>query len=244
MLAMSAAGIHHGAWAGTPGDDMAEARNRMMEHDIRGRGVTNAAVLAAVGRVPRHRFVLPAFRDQSYGDHPLPIGHNQTISQPYIVAAMTELLEVRPGHRIFEVGTGSGYQAAVLAEVGAEVYTVEIVPELAAQATGVLKELGYEDVHVRAGDGYAGWPEHAPFDGVMVTCGADRIPEPLVEQLAVGGRMVIPVGPSGGIQSLLVGTKKEDGTLETRTVMAVRFVPMTGDGIRGAPETPPHVTGK
>lgn len=212
--------------------DMATAREIMIERDLKGRGITNTAVLKAMHDVPRHEFVPDEFRHIAYQDSPLPIGEGQTISQPYIVAAMTELLDPKPDDVVFEVGTGSGYQAAVLAELVRHVYTVEIVPELGEEATARLDELGYTNITVRVGDGYAGWPAHAPFDGIIVTCGAEDIPPPLIEQLKPGGVMVIPVGPNNLSQELLVVEKGEDGQVSMRSVMGVRFVPMTGEAMK------------
>jgi protein-L-isoaspartate(D-aspartate) O-methyltransferase len=195
--------------------------------------VTDARVLDAMRSVPRHEFVPDDQRTAAYADGPLSIGHGQTISQPYMVALMTELLAVQPGHRILEIGTGSGYQAAVLAELTPYVYSIEIVAPLADQARTRLEHLGYKTVQVRAGDGYQGWPEHAPFDGVIVTCAPDNVPTPLWDQLKPGGRMVIPLGEAGAVQRLVVLTKRPDGTRHTREVTLVRFVPMTGEGKRG-----------
>ncbi len=191
-------------------------------------------VREAMLAVPRERFVPAAERGLAYRNHPLPIGQGQTISQPYIVAIMTQLLGVGPGDRVFELGTGSGYQAAVLAALGVEVYTVEIVPELAQRARTTLAELGYDRVQVRAGDGWAGWPEAAPFDGIIVTAAAPRLPEPLIDQLRPGGRLVIPVGEPGGFQVLAV-YRKEAGELVREAQLPVRFVPVTGPGVE-APE--------
>lgn len=207
-------------------DDPTEARQRMVDDQLAGRDITDSSVLSAMRRVPRHRFVAPEQRRFAYADHPLPIGHGATISQPYIVALMTQLARVEPGDRVLDVGTGSGYQAAVLAEMGAEVYSVEIVPELAEGAGALLRELGYTGVQVRAGDGYAGWPERAPFDAILVAAAAPTLPRPLTEQLAVGGRLVIPVGR--GAQELMVLEKRPHGDLHTEQVLPVRFVPMTG----------------
>ncbi|MBI5596273.1 MAG: protein-L-isoaspartate(D-aspartate) O-methyltransferase [Elusimicrobia bacterium] len=197
--------------------------------------ITDKRVLAALRRVPRHLFVPKAARAQAYADHPVPIGEGQTISQPYIVAAMTQALDLKPGEKVLEVGTGSGYQAAVLAELGAEVYSIEILEGLGKRAAALLAELGYGRVRLRIGDGYAGWPEAAPFDAVIVTCAPQKVPAPLVEQLRVGGRLVIPVGPDGGEadtyeQSLWV-LRKTDKGLERRSLMPVRFVPMTGKSL-------------
>jgi len=200
----------------------------MVERQIRQRGVTDTRVLSAMETIPRERFVPPDAHAQAYEDVPLAIGFNQTISQPYIVAYMTEMLDVRDSHRVLEIGTGSAYQAAVLGKLAGEVWTVEIVPELAAAATGQLRNLGLTNVHVRLGDGYSGWPEQAPFDRMMVTAAPDEIPGPLVEQLAVGGRLVIPVGSQGGPQWMTVVEKTSGGVLEKRTI-PVQFVPLTRD---------------
>ncbi len=199
----------------------------MVESQIRRRGVTDQEVLAAMERVPRHEFVPDTLKPQAYADHPLPIGYGQTISQPYIVALMTELLELEHSDKVLEVGTGSGYQAAILAEIAAEVYTVEIIKPLAEEARERLKRLGYTNFYVLAGDGYNGWPEHAPFDAIVVTCAPEHIPQPLVDQLADGGRLVIPIGPPGGYQTLWQISKHGDRT-EQRDVTGVLFVPLTG----------------
>lgn len=213
-------------------DETAEvARQRMVDQQLRSRDIVDERVLAAMGRVPRHLFVEPAQERFAYEDRPLPIGAGQTISQPYIVALMTQLLQVRPSHRILEVGTGSGYQAAVLAELAAEVYTVEIIPSLAEGARAHLEALGYQNVHVRQGDGYEGWREFAPFDGIVVTAGAPQIPPPLIEQLREGGRMAIPVGAAGGTQDLILG-EKHGGRFQIRSIAPVLFVPLTGKGGR------------
>jgi protein-L-isoaspartate(D-aspartate) O-methyltransferase len=203
----------------------------MVESQLRTRDIVDERVLAAMARVPRHLFVEPSLERYAYEDRPLSIGAGQTISQPYIVALMTQLLQVRPSHRILEVGTGSGYQAAVLAELAAEVYTIEIVPSLAEAARARLETLGYRNVHVRQGDGYEGWPEFAPFDGVLVTAGAPQIPPPLIDQLREGGRMAIPVGMAGGTQDLTLG-EKHGGRFRTRSIAPVLFVPLTGKGGR------------
>ena len=207
-------------------DERLAERQEMVATQIAARGISDPRVLEALGRVPRHRFVPPELEGMAYADRPLPIGHEQTISQPYIVALMTELAAPRPGTKVLEVGTGSGYQAAVLAETGAEVYTIEIVPELGQRAERLLGELGYEGVHVRVGDGFDGWPEQAPFEAIVVTAAPDEIPRPLLDQLARGGRLVIPVGT--GSQDLVVVTRDAHGGYERRRVAPVRFVPMTG----------------
>lgn len=214
--------------AGTNGQpsesDLETRRRQMVEQQIRARGVRDPRVLAAMEKVPRHAFVLPGNEHAAYSDSPLAIGHSQTISQPYIVAYMTEALRLAPDARVLEVGTGSGYQAAVLGELVAEVYTIEIVPPLAERASQVLARLGYENVHVRAGDGYGGWPDRAPFDAVIVTAAPDHVPEALVEQLRVGGRLVIPVGEAD--QDLFVFMRTEQG-LREEARLPVRFVPLT-----------------
>jgi protein-L-isoaspartate(D-aspartate) O-methyltransferase len=204
-------------------------REQMVRHQIRARGVKDRRVLEAMAKVPREEFVPTDQRPHAYQDGPLPIGEGQTISQPYIVALMTELIEVKKEDRVLEIGTGSGYQAAVLAELTPHVYTIEIIPTLAQRAEKTLKRLGYHTVKVRTGDGYLGWPEHAPFDGIMVTCAPENIPEPLKEQLAEGGRMVIPVGPQWTSQTLYV-LRKRGGKLEQTAVIPVRFVPMVREG--------------
>jgi protein-L-isoaspartate(D-aspartate) O-methyltransferase len=195
-----------------------------------GRHITNALVLTAMGKVPRHEFVPERLRYQAYQDCPLPIGHDQTISQPYVVAFMTEQLEPKPTDHVLEIGTGSGYQAAVLAELVAKVYTVEIIEDLARRAEADLKRLGYTNVSVRAGDGYKGWPEAAPFDAIIVTCAPEKVPPPLIEQLKDGGRMIIPVGPAWDQDLVLL--HKRAGRLEQHAVLPVRFVPMTGQSQR------------
>ena len=184
-------------------------------------------VLGAMRKVPRHLLVPEEVRSQAYQNIPLPIGYGQTISQPYIVALMTDLLDVRPEHVVFEVGTGSGYQAAVLSQLVRHVYTIEIVKPLAALASKRLRELGYRNVTVRAGDGYAGWPQHAPFDRIIVTAGASHVPQPLIDQLKTGGRMVIPVGRSPNRLELTVVEKLKNGRLRKREVLPVAFVPLT-----------------
>ena len=193
-----------------------------------GRGQLNERTLDAMRRVPRHRFTRPGDERDAYADRALSIGSGQTISQPYIVALMTDLLDVSPTDRVLEVGTGSGYQAAVLAELAAQVYSVEIVEKLAHDAAQRLQELGYRNVTVRAGDGYEGWAEHAPYDAVIVTAAAPDIPAPLVEQLKPGGRIAIPLGARGGAQVLYVVRKLDDGRITRMRVLGVRFVPFTG----------------
>jgi protein-L-isoaspartate(D-aspartate) O-methyltransferase len=206
--------------------DLRARRQEMVEQQIRQRGVTNARVLDAMRSVPRERFVPPALLEQAYEDGPLPIGSGQTISQPYIVAYMTEALQVEPSHKVLEVGTGSGYQAAVLSELVREVYTIEIVPELADRAQTVLRALNRTNVHVRAGDGYAGWPDEAPFDRIMVTAAPEEIPRPLIDQLAPGGRLVVPVGAQGAPQWMTIVERTAKGVVERRTI-PVQFVPFT-----------------
>jgi protein-L-isoaspartate(D-aspartate) O-methyltransferase len=208
------------------------ARGHMVASQIAGRGISDPRVLDAMRRVERHRFVPAALAQAAYGDHPLPIGRGQTISQPYIVALMTELARVKPGARVLEIGTGSGYQAAVLALLAKEVYSIEIVEPLAAEAAERLRALGFANVTVRAGDGYRGWAEHAPFDAILVTAAPPEIPKPLVDQLAVGGRLVAPVGEEGGTQALVVVERTESG-VKRWSVAPVRFVPMTGEAREG-----------
>ncbi len=203
----------------------------MVERQIRQRGVANARVLAAMETLPRERFVPPDARSQSYDDVPLAIGFGQTISQPYIVAYMTEVLDVRESHRVLEIGTGSAYQAAVLARLAREVWTIEIVPELAASARELLRDLGLSNVHVRLGDGHNGWPEQAPFDRIMATAAPDAIPPALIDQIAVGGRLVIPVGTQGGPQWITVVDRSGSGVVQKLTI-PVQFVPLTRDGKR------------
>jgi protein-L-isoaspartate(D-aspartate) O-methyltransferase len=216
---------HDAGAAGGPSSYTAE-RADMVMRQIADRGVRDQRVLSAMRKVPRHEFVPDGEKRHAYRDSPLPIGAGQTISQPYIVALMTELVRPEKSHRVLEVGTGSGYQAAVLAELVEHVYTIEIEAELAERATGVLRKLGYENVTVRTGDGYAGWQEHAPFDIVIVTAAPDHIPQPLIDQLKPGGRMVVPVGPTYATQDLRVLEKDATGTVVTRNVAPVRFVPL------------------
>ena len=202
-------------------------RRRMVERDIVRRGVTDQATLEAMRKVPRHRFVPPGAVGMAYDDRPLPIGHGQTISQPYIVAYMTEQVQPRPDQRILEIGTGSGYQAAVLAEIVGEVYSIEIVQPLAERVERFFSgDPRYRNISVRHGDGYHGWPGAAPFDAIVVTAASETIPPPLIQQLKDGGRMIIPVGPALGAQHLVLVTK-EEGRMRTRTLLPVRFVPFT-----------------
>lgn len=214
------------AGSSTP-SDLAAQRHRMVDTQIAARGITDPATLEAMRNVPRHEFLPMRLRHEAYMDYPLPIGHGQTISQPYIVAFMTEAIRPKPGQKILEIGAGSGYQAAILAEMGAEVYTVEIVEPLAEMARQTLDRLGYDNAHVLHADGFRGWPEHAPFDSIIVTCAPDKIPPPLVEQLRDGGQMIIPVG--GGMSQELVLLQKKGDTVEQQSVLPVRFVPMTGE---------------
>lgn len=211
-------------------DPYLEQRQEMVQLTIEQRGVTDPDVLLAMGCTPRHEFVLPEYLERAYGDHPLPIGYGQTISQPYVVAWMTELIELEPGEKVLEIGTGSGYQAAVLAEFGGlEIYSIEIVPELAESAKERLNRLGYSNVQVRQGDGYYGWSEDARFDAIIVTAAPDHLPAPLAAQLAEGGRLVIPIGPQGSFQTLWVWVK-EEGELMAYNMGLVSFVPFTGQG--------------
>ena len=209
-----------------PADPFADLRRDMVEQQIRRRQVQAPNVLRAMEEVPRHRFVPEHQQGSAYVDAPLPIGDGQTISQPYVVALMTELLELDADSKVLEIGTGSGYQAAVLSRIAKEVYSIEIREGLGKQARSLLEDLGYDNVEVRIGDGYQGWPEAAPFDGIIVTAAPERIPQPLVDQLRLGGKLVIPVGRF--LQELLVITRTEDG-IQTREVAGVRFVPMIGE---------------
>jgi protein-L-isoaspartate(D-aspartate) O-methyltransferase len=206
-----------------PQSDAAVARAEMVRTQLASRDITHPRVLDAMRKVERHRFVPAEARADAYGDYPIPIGHGQTISQPYIVAFMTQALELSPEHRVLEIGTGSGYQAAILAELVQDVYTIEIVSELAERSRETLEQLGYKNVHVRAGNGYLGWPEHAPFDRIIVTAAPESVPPALVEQLRVGGLMAIPVGTV--IQELQILRRTSSGT-ETLQTLPVRFVPM------------------
>jgi protein-L-isoaspartate(D-aspartate) O-methyltransferase len=204
------------------------ARKRMVERDLKGRDITDPKVLEVMGRVPRHLFVDKSLQSEAYADHPLPIGEGQTISQPYIVALMTQILQIKPGEKVLEIGTGSGYQAAVLAELTNEVYTIEIREGLSRMAAQRLKQLGYEKVHVKYGDGYFGWEEYAPFDAIIVTCAANHIPPPLIKQLKEGGRLIIPLGSTTYFQTLTLLEKKR-GKTDIQNITGVAFVPMTGE---------------
>ncbi len=203
--------------------DYDKKRKAMVTNQLKVRGIDDPATLKAMRNVPREQFVPKKMQQYAYQDNPLPIGHGQTISQPYIVAFMTQILKLKPNDRVLEIGTGSGYQAAVLAEIVKEVYTIEIVEELGLSAKGTLETLGYKNTTVRIGDGYNGWEEHAPFDAIIVTAGIDKIPQPLLDQLADGGRMIIPVGPPN-LRNLVLATKR-NGKVKTKKVLPVRFVP-------------------
>ena len=214
-----------GADSAAKPDSLAAVRGTMVETQIRARGVRDPDVLRAMRTVPRHEFVPASVRPSAYADEPQPIGQLQTISQPFIVAYMTEAAEIERGDRVLEIGTGSGYQAAVLAELAREVYSMEIIPELAERARVTLERLGYRNVRVRTGNGYLGWPEHAPYDAILVTAAPEDVPQPLVDQLAVGGRMIVPVGAEQ--QEMRIIERTARGVVERRTI-PVRFVPMTG----------------
>ena len=215
--------------------DRREQMRRLIEADVRltseylKQSSLDRRVLDAMARVPRHEFVPPHVVEMAYQNRPLPIGHGQTISQPYIVAIMTDLLDIEPGQRILEVGTGSGYQAAVLAEIGTRVWSIEIIPALGQQAQARLQRLGYDKIEVRLGDGYYGWPEQAAFDAIIVTAAASHIPPPLLQQLKPGGKMIIPVGSLFSTQQLILITRGENDEFITRQVLPVRFVPLTGE---------------
>jgi protein-L-isoaspartate(D-aspartate) O-methyltransferase len=211
-------------------DPFASAHREMIERQLKRRDISDPAVLQAMADVPRHRFVSPALQSQAYADGPLPIGHGQTISQPYIVAFMTQLLELTNKDKVFEIGTGCGYQAAVLARLAKQVYTIEIVEPLADEARKLLAELGYENIFIKAGDGFDGWPEKAPFDKIILTCAVREFPPALIAQLAEGGRIIAPLGPPGYAQELVLATKK-NGRLQSKKVLPVRFVPMTGKAL-------------
>ncbi len=213
---------------GIPMRDLGMWREMMIERDLKGRGIYDPTVLAAMREVPREEFVRPELMDQAYEDHPLPIDEGQTISQPYMVAYMAESLELAPTDRVLEIGTGSGYSAAVLSRIAAEVYTVEHFAGLAASAGERLQMLGYDNVRVFVGDGTLGWPDLAPYDAIVVTAGAPRVPEPLLEQLVVGGRLIVPVGPNHFVQSLVRVRRVKTGEYKQEDLMAVQFVPLIG----------------
>lgn len=218
-------------------EELTQARLELVDQSIKSAGILNEDVLRAMGAVPRHKFVPPDFLDQAYENHPLPIGYGQTISQPYVVAWMTELLELQSGEKVLEIGTGSGYQAAVLAELGfVEVYSIEIVPELAESAATRLRDLGYTTVRLKQGDGYFGWAEYAPFNAIIVTAAPDHLPAPLAGQLTEGGRIVIPIGPPGAYQSLWKFVN-EGGALKAYNMGGVAFVPFIGSGVEGQQPT-------
>jgi len=214
---------------GTVDDPWASKRAAMVEDQIASRDVDDARVLDAMRAVPRHRFVPAAYQNLAYGDHPLPLAHGQTISQPYIVALMSQMMALDGSERVLEVGTGSGYQAAVLGALAAEVHTIEIVEPLCRDAASLLAEAAGDHVHVHCGDGYRGWPDAAPFDAIMVTAAPDHVPQPLIDQLAPGGRLVLPVGPEGRTQWLKLLIKGNDGEVVEQTSIPVVFVPMTGE---------------
>ena len=220
------------ALAGQPGEREIVARKRMIDHQLRSRGVADTRVLDVMGAIPRSLFVPAAQRKRAYEDRPLPIGHGQTISQPYMVAVMTELLQLEPGDRVLEVGTGSGYQAAVLSRLAQRVFTIEILAPLAERARGTLHSLGFDNVVVVTGDGYRGLPKEAPFDGILVTAAPAEVPQPLLDQLAPGGRLVIPVGE---LQQWLRVYQRDEQGIRSESLFEVRFVPMTGRAERGRP---------
>jgi protein-L-isoaspartate(D-aspartate) O-methyltransferase len=213
-----------------PRGDFKAMREKMVDTQIKARGVKDPRVLSAMLKVERHRFVPEEYLNSAYSDQPLPIGEGQTISQPYIVALMTELLELKGDEKVLEIGTGSGYQAAILAELAKEVYSIEIIESLASSAEKRLRQLGYQNIHVKAGDGYLGWPEMAPFDAIIVTAAPDHIPKPLIEQIKEGGRMVVPVGTYTQELKKIV---KRSGKIETTDIIPVIFVPLTGEGVKG-----------
>lgn len=213
-----------------PRGDFKAMREKMVETQIKARGVKDPRVLSALRKVERHRFVPEEYLNSAYSDQPLPIGLGQTISQPYIVALMTELLQLKGDEKVLEIGTGSGYQAAILGELAKEVYTIEIVESFASMAKNRLADLGYQNIKVKAGDGYLGWPEAAPFDAIIVTAAPDHIPKPLIEQLREGGRMVVPVGAYTQELKKII---KRSGKIETTDIIPVVFVPMTGEGVKG-----------
>jgi protein-L-isoaspartate(D-aspartate) O-methyltransferase len=219
-----------GCGQGTPPSDFAGQRQHMVQRQLMTRGINDARVLAAMAKVPREEFIPADQRSDAYSDGPLPIGYGQTISQPYIVAFMTQQLQLKPSDRVLEIGTGSGYQAAILAELASEVYSIEIVAPLAKNAEITLQRLGYKNVHAKIGDGYKGWPEAAPFDAIIVTCAPDNVPQPLVAQLKDDGRMVIPVGERFTQELYLL--EKKNGQLKQSATLPVRFVPMQGEAVK------------
>ena len=218
-----------GVFESNPKGDYKVMREKMVETQIKARGVKDPRVISALLKVERHRFVLEEYLNSAYSDQPLPIGEGQTISQPYIVALMTELLELKENEKVLEIGTGSGYQAAILAELAKEVYTIEIIESLASTAKKRLSEMGYQNISVKAADGYLGWPEAAPFDAIIITAAPDHIPKPLLDQLKDGGRMVVPVGTYAQELKKIV---KRSGKIETTGIISVIFVPMTGEGVK------------
>src|SRR6266568_9026620 len=227
VLVLAATSCHHSP---TSTSEFAAQRQKMVEQQLKPRGIHDERVLAAMAKVPREEFVPENLRAQSYSDNALPIGHDQTISQPFIVAFMTEQLHPKATDRVLEIGTGSGYQAAVLAELVKEVYTIEIIEPLAREASARLARLDYNNAHVKIGDGYQGWPEVAPFDAIIVTCAPDKVPKPLRQQLKEGGRMVIPVGI--GLDQQLFLLEKKEGQMAERAILPVRFVPMAGEAAK------------
>src|SRR6267378_4457162 len=227
-LVVASIGCHHSP---TTSSEFAGERQRMVQEQLKPRDIHDERVLAAMAKVPREEFVPQNMRAQSYADSALPIGHDQTISQPFIVAYMTEQLRLQPTDRVLEIGTGSGYQAAVLAELAKDVYTIEIVEPLAKDASARLAQLGYDNAHAKIGDGFQGWPEVAPFDAIIVTCAPDKVPQPLTQQLKEGGRMIIPVG-TGMMDQQLYLLEKTNGELAQRAILPVRFVPMAGEAAK------------
>src|SRR5437879_2122151 len=228
VAALAATGCHHKTVSTS---EFAAERQKMVKEKLKSRGIHDDLVLAAMAKVPREEFVPENERAQAYADSALPIGHDQTISQPFIVAYMTEQLRLRPNDRVLEIGTGSGYQAAVLAELAKDVYTIEIIEPLAKDASARLARLDYNNAHVKIGDGYQGWPEVAPFDAIIVTCAPDKVPQPLTQQLKEGGRMIIPVG-NGIMDQQLYLLEKKNGELAQRAILPVRFVEMTGEAAK------------
>lgn len=214
------------------GEDYTRLRQKMVASDIKDRGIKAPSVLKAMGKIPRHLFVSDEYKKHAYGDFPLPIGEGQTISQPYVVALMTEAIKLRSTDKVLEIGTGSGYQSAVLAEIAKEVYTIEIRNALAKSAEKLLRRLGYKNITGKVGDGYYGWEEKGPFDAIVITASANHIPPPLIKQLKPGGRLIIPLGPTTFSQTLTLATKKGDGKIQVTLFGGVRFVPMTGK-VRG-----------